>query len=407
MMFIDKMPRLTSTIEGRGNGIKTLLSNCLDVASALHRTPAEVCKFFGCELGAQSRYDETTDRAIVNGAFDTNDMQGHLCKYIELFVLCPKCRLPETKYKYKNSCIFHKCFACGNEASVDMTHKLTTFILKERAASKRSKGKDDEKKAKKKKEKKEKAVDGDDHEEAVKKEKKEKKKKEKKEKGEKKVKKVKEEDKEEEVKWHTDLSEEAVAARMQEAHAIEDAAQSVATADVVATLDNLHVDDHSAMDSATAHVRAYLLNNSEATHAAIVEEVRRQQTYAALPSTARLVIFFHAAFDASVLDQIESRSAILSQVVTTIEEQETLIGVVDEFVTQKFPILEKSYPLLLKTLYDADILEEEALLKWAEPVTRALYSRVELSEEKAIALHTALEPFLMWLKNAEEESESE
>ncbi|TDH66886.1 hypothetical protein CCR75_004145 [Bremia lactucae] len=91
-----KMPRLLAKIEGRGNGIKTLVVNCADIATSLHRSTAEVCKFFGCELGAQSKYDDKTDRAIVNGAFEAGLMQQHLTKYIEGFVLCPGCRLPET-----------------------------------------------------------------------------------------------------------------------------------------------------------------------------------------------------------------------------------------------------------------------------------------------------------------------
>lgn len=42
-----KMPRLVAKIEGRGNGIKTVVVNCQDIATSLHRNTAEVCKFFG------------------------------------------------------------------------------------------------------------------------------------------------------------------------------------------------------------------------------------------------------------------------------------------------------------------------------------------------------------------------
>ena len=42
-----KMPRLLAKIEGRGNGVKTVVINMKDVADALHRGPAEVTKFFG------------------------------------------------------------------------------------------------------------------------------------------------------------------------------------------------------------------------------------------------------------------------------------------------------------------------------------------------------------------------
>ncbi|RYY84255.1 hypothetical protein EON63_09635 [archaeon] len=45
-----------------------------------------------CEFGAQTQYSEDTDRAIVNGAHRDQDLQSHLHKYIEHFVLCRGCR---------------------------------------------------------------------------------------------------------------------------------------------------------------------------------------------------------------------------------------------------------------------------------------------------------------------------
>lgn len=53
-----KMPRLESKIEGRGNGIKTVVTNMVTVAEALNRPPSLPIKFFGTELGAQSRWEE-------------------------------------------------------------------------------------------------------------------------------------------------------------------------------------------------------------------------------------------------------------------------------------------------------------------------------------------------------------
>ena len=50
-----KMPRVIGKVEGRGNGIKTVIFNVMDLSLALKRDPGEVCKFFGTELGAQVR----------------------------------------------------------------------------------------------------------------------------------------------------------------------------------------------------------------------------------------------------------------------------------------------------------------------------------------------------------------
>ncbi|KAJ1839444.1 eukaryotic translation initiation factor 5, partial [Coemansia sp. RSA 2703] len=42
-----KMPRLQGKIEGKGNGIKTVLPNIVDVSRALSRPPSYATKYFG------------------------------------------------------------------------------------------------------------------------------------------------------------------------------------------------------------------------------------------------------------------------------------------------------------------------------------------------------------------------
>ena len=151
-----KMPAVFGKIEGRGNGIKTVIPNISDVALSLHREPGEVTKFFGCELGAQTTYNADTDRAVVNGAQTDQVLQDLIHRYIDKFVSCPNCHLPETEYKIKNEMIYHKCAACGAKEMVDMGHKLTTYILaqdkkakKEGKKGKNKKDKEDKKKDKK------------------------------------------------------------------------------------------------------------------------------------------------------------------------------------------------------------------------------------------------------------------
>jgi translation initiation factor 5 len=185
-----KMPKLQVKVEGRGNGIKTVLLNVDDLGLALKRDPAEVTKFFGCELGAQTTF---TDRAIVNGAHRDADLQQHLCKYIDNFVLCRNCRYPETHYRVKDEIIDQKCLACGHRETVDMTHKLCTFILgnykRAKDAAKAAE------KAEKKKEKKSGEAHANGESDKVKEKKEKKEKKDKKEKKEKKEKKDKKESK--------------------------------------------------------------------------------------------------------------------------------------------------------------------------------------------------------------------
>mmetsp|Transcript_46474 Transcript_46474/g.140789 ORF Transcript_46474/g.140789 Transcript_46474/m.140789 type:complete len:258 (-) Transcript_46474:813-1586(-) len=182
-----KMPLVYGKVEGRGNGIKTVIPNISDVGTALHRDPGEVNKFFGCELGAQTTYNADTDRAVVNGAHTDAVLQANVKKYIDKFVLCPSCGLPETEYKIKNGCIYHKCAACGAKEMVDMSHKVCTYILaqdkkKKKESKKADKGKKEkgDKEEKKKSKKKDKDRDGSDEEKKKKKKDKKKEKKDKK-----------------------------------------------------------------------------------------------------------------------------------------------------------------------------------------------------------------------------------
>jgi translation initiation factor 5 len=138
------MPLLTTKIEGKGNGIKTVIPNMSDVARALSRPPTYTTKFFGCELGAQTSFDEKNDRYIVNGAHNADRLRELLDVFIDKFVLCKSCKNPETELVILKSGrledIIRDCKACGKRTGVDMRHKLTTFILKNPPA-KQKKGK--------------------------------------------------------------------------------------------------------------------------------------------------------------------------------------------------------------------------------------------------------------------------
>ena len=66
----------------------------------------------------------------MNGAHTDIALQNLMKRYIDKFVLCPGCGLPETEYKIKSGKeISHRCKACGFKGPVEMSHKLVTYIL--------------------------------------------------------------------------------------------------------------------------------------------------------------------------------------------------------------------------------------------------------------------------------------
>jgi translation initiation factor 5 len=125
-----KMERLQTKIEGKGNGIKTVVVNLSSVANSLARPGAYLIKYFGFELGAQTNIDPPDDRWIINGAHDAAKLQDYLDGFISKFVLCKKCKNPETDVHIKDGRIMLDCKACGERSEVDLRLKLSGFILK-------------------------------------------------------------------------------------------------------------------------------------------------------------------------------------------------------------------------------------------------------------------------------------
>lgn len=133
------MERLQSKIEGKGNGIKTVIVNLSSVAQSLSRPPSYVIKYFGFELGAQTNTAPADDRWIINGAHEASKLQDYLDGFITRFVLCKKCKNPETDVVIKDGRIVLDCKACGQRSDVDLRLKLSGFILKNQPSKKKGK----------------------------------------------------------------------------------------------------------------------------------------------------------------------------------------------------------------------------------------------------------------------------
>ncbi|XP_056856680.1 probable eukaryotic translation initiation factor 5-2, partial [Raphanus sativus] len=83
-----KMPKMVTKTEGKGNGIKTNIVNNVEIAKALARPASYTTKYFGCELGAQSKFDEKTGTSLVNGAHSTSKLASLLEAFIKRYVQC-------------------------------------------------------------------------------------------------------------------------------------------------------------------------------------------------------------------------------------------------------------------------------------------------------------------------------
>lgn len=336
----------------------------------------------------------------MNGVHSAPDLQRLMNVFIDKFVLCPLCHLPETALIVKKDFIFHKCSACGAREPADMSHKLCTFILREATAAKAAAElaeKEDAKKSKlEKKEKKDK-----------------KEKKEKKSKGEKAA-----------------ASEEAGGDKVGEGAAAGGAGVSAASgADSGAEEDGTGVsagvgavslgstEAASGSTKAAAEeeeeaetegagmdaIRAVLTRTPAATVEEVIAEVKQQQINSGRPPVERAAMFLLAALPTGAVAAIKSarNQSVLKTLIHGKESstpgaaQRAALLALQTVVVAGEKTLLKGTAGFLQALYDVDVLEEEAIT--------AFY------ESKAItpAFKAAAQPFVEWLQTADESDEEE
>lgn len=379
-----KMPRLQAKVEGKGNGVKTVIPNMVDIARALGRPPTYPTKYFGCELGAQTQFDFNNDRYIVNGSHDAAKLQDMLDGFIRKFVLCENCDNPETDIKVlaKRGILTASCKACGHNYQLDMRHRLTTFILKNppeqklNASGKSLTGRKDKKDKKNKQNDSNETNGSNGHTDGN-------------GNGAAQV----DEDDDNEV-WATDVSEAAVAARMEELKMGEK---------VLVMDDDIEKSESEKLDIFYKFVQKKLKETEgSALEVKDEKEILSEAERLEIVNKAPIILCELIFENAKILAQIKTHKRLfLRFALKNQKAQKYLMGGIEKTIETHKDVLLPKAGHILKTFYDEDILEEEVILEWAKKGKSKKYVSKELSEQ----IHKKAEPFITWLKEAEEESE--
>ncbi|KAH0527474.1 hypothetical protein TsFJ059_002474 [Trichoderma semiorbis] len=403
-----KMERLQTKIEGKGNGIKTVVVNLSSVAQSLARPGSYVIKYFGFELGAQTNIDPKDDRWIINGAHDAAKLQDHLDGFINKFVLCKKCKNPETDVVIKDDHIVLDCKACGQRTDVDLRLKLSGFILKNQP----KKGKKDKaerraaKKAKQNGHAKENGQgSGEDGSEngsndAV-------------ENGDvsdDEFQKVQAEattaatSAEVEVKddeWAVDMSAEAVKARQ---------------AQLPGELkQKLNIGDDEDEDGEGGGNTVYdELGNwiaEQAEEKGGIDKVDSINIYVKAKELGieakhrTVLVLVQTVFDKNIVAQIPKRASMLKQFVTSEKHEKALLGGTERLIgglSKENPDMIQQVVKILQLYYHHDLITEEVVVPWG---SKASKKYVDVSTSRKV--RKAAEPFIKWLQEASEEESSE
>lgn len=392
-----KMPRLQSKIEGKGNGIKTVIPNMVDIARALHRPPSYITKFFGAELGALSTCDEKAAKFIVNGAHDAEKLQTLLDGFISKFVLCPNCDNPETvlSVSKKDGTIYRTCQACGHRSTVDPLHKLNSFIRANPPPkpAKKSQAKDRAEDAGEMASamkgarssplakgdgalEPEESIEGmiapDDFDDALN--------------GADVTGRLGEED------W----DEEAAAALRQDelAHLSESVRQKLS----LSAANGAPAAGDEMLD-ALDQFGDWLAANSAASDESIKEQIRER----AIRADKAVVVIVQVLLAEDFARTFRQRVALLRDLTEADDKaQKALLGSVERLVGVLNPDLLEKIPMILQMLYTSDLVEEEALQAWREKPSKRYASK-----EVATLVRKKAQPFFVWLETATEDEEED
>ena len=124
-----KMPPIKSSIAGKGNGVYTVFYNLQDVGKYLNHPSFLLLKFLSIYNGSMLNEEKMT----ITGGYTEIELQKALQIYINRFVICSKCGVPETipqirKETKKLSYLDLKCSSCGTISEVLCNNKNETSI---------------------------------------------------------------------------------------------------------------------------------------------------------------------------------------------------------------------------------------------------------------------------------------
>ncbi|QLC34617.1 translation initiation factor IF-2 subunit beta [Halarchaeum sp. CBA1220] len=103
--------------EVRTEGNFTIYENFQDTLDRLDRSQRHVLQFIQNDLGTAAQIDEN-GRVRLTGEFSQDRIAEALDEYVDEYVLCPECGLPDTNLVRRDDATQLKCDACGARTTV-------------------------------------------------------------------------------------------------------------------------------------------------------------------------------------------------------------------------------------------------------------------------------------------------
>ena len=113
-----KMPSVNIKYQGKKF---TIITNIKDISKSIHIKNGILDKFLAIENNTNNKNEK------FNGVFELKDIQDQIYLFIEQFVLCEYCGLPELKHKACKGHILNKCMSCGEKYLTKSNHKVKNY----------------------------------------------------------------------------------------------------------------------------------------------------------------------------------------------------------------------------------------------------------------------------------------
>jgi len=299
--------------EGRGNGVKTIITNVEMIAHQLHVPTDYITKFIGFKRGTRTEFKENIG-TVVYGRHTAASLTQYLEEFIEEVVVCPKCELPcETTFEAVGERLVRDCRACGCHKTMKSS-KIVDYIIKQLGTGKKQKHRT--------------KIPQDTRD----------------------VQQIVPEPVDDDDLITGDTSKEAIAARR--AAEISEMKASPSTVDV------------GRVDDPVEILRLFMSKPREPSE--VVSEVRRLELTRGLDHKQKFQILIEALipFDASIVKKIESNLQYIKPFVRDDTSQLHLICAIEQFVGEKYPDLISKMGLILQVFYVADVVSEESIMLW-------------------------------------------
>ncbi|ELZ08198.1 translation initiation factor IF-2 subunit beta [Halovivax asiaticus JCM 14624] len=97
--------------EPQKDGAFTRFTNMSEIADVLSREPEHLHRFIQRELGTSGKFED--GRGRYNGNFSQTDLDAVVDAYVDEYVLCSECGLPDTRLVREDRTPMLRCDACG------------------------------------------------------------------------------------------------------------------------------------------------------------------------------------------------------------------------------------------------------------------------------------------------------